>query len=572
MNKNTLLAFIIILVSVIFFTSPIYNKFYTEKILKKEYKYKEKTKYKEEKENRMVFEKNNEKKRKKKENEKEKGREKKSCDTIWIENDKMRIGIKETGAIITSVIMKEYTYNDGKTEKRIDLIENNIEGGAQITIGNRKYDNKLFEYLGEEKEIKIKEKSKKIKFKNIDEEGNEVKKIFEIEKDKYFIKMTIKKENLPGERISVGWYCGIEESEKKQQKNQIEKRRIHLYNGENVQHIQMKKEGDGDSTTTGRYQWIGITSKYFFIAVNNDSIIDSDIKYIAIEGNKEKNFNYKIEMSRIAEKQEEQFYFYTGPTKIEELKKSGKKYEKILFPVMGWTKYFFWSEKWFPWLAEKTLILLITIQKIVKDYGITILILTVLIRIITYPMTLSSMKSMEKMKDIQPKVNKIRQKHKNNAKKMNEEIMAYYKKEGVNPLNPGCLPMFLQMPVFISLFVVLRKAIEIRGANTIILPWVNDLSKAEVLISLEKILPKGIPMYGTNVALLPIIMALLTFFQQKMTIKDPNQKAMIYFMPIFMLVLFNSFPSGLVLYWTFSSALQLIQQIFMNKKSCKTRK
>ena len=94
----------------------------------------------------------------------------------------------------------------------------------------------------------------------------------------------------------------------------------------------------------------------------------------------------------------------------------------------------------------------------------------------------------------------------------------------------------------------------------------KDLSKPEVLISLEKIIPNGIPLYGSSIALLPIIMALITFYQQKMTIKDPNQKAMIYFMPIFMLVLFNSFPSGLVLYWTFSSALQLLQQIFMNKR------
>jgi len=121
------------------------------------------------------------------------------------------------------------------------------------------------------------------------------------------------------------------------------------------------------------------------------------------------------------------------------------------------------------------------------------------------------------------------------------------------------------MPVFIALFVVLRKAIEMRGARTFIIPWIKDLSQPEVLISLESILPNGLPMYGSNIALLPIIMALLTFFQQKMTIKDPNQKMMIYFMPIFMLVLFNSFPSGLVLYWTFSSAVQLVQQIIMER-------
>jgi YidC/Oxa1 family membrane protein insertase len=141
-----------------------------------------------------------------------------------------------------------------------------------------------------------------------------------------------------------------------------------------------------------------------------------------------------------------------------------------------------------------------------------------------------------------------------------------YKKEGVNPLNPGCLPLFLQMPVFISLFVVLRKAIEIRGESTILIPWIKDLSQPEVIFSIDKIIPGGIPMYGSNIALLPILMAILTFIQQKMTIKDPNQKMLIYFMPIFMLVLFNSFSAGLVLYWTFSSALQIVQQLTLNKK------
>ena len=154
---------------------------------------------------------------------------------------------------------------------------------------------------------------------------------------------------------------------------------------------------------------------------------------------------------------------------------------------------------------------------------------------------------------------------------MNQETMALYKREGVNPLNPGCLPMLLQMPVFIALFVVLRKAIELRGAATILVPWIHDLSLPESLFSFEKIFPNGIPLYGSNLAVLPIVMAILTYFQNKMTIKDPNQKMMIYFMPVFMLVLFNNFASGLVLYWTSSSALGLIQQYYTEKRRNKAQ-
>jgi YidC/Oxa1 family membrane protein insertase len=122
--------------------------------------------------------------------------------------------------------------------------------------------------------------------------------------------------------------------------------------------------------------------------------------------------------------------------------------------------------------------------------------------------------------------------------------------------------MFLQMPIFIALFAVLRKAIELRGASSFLLPWVSDLSQPEALFSL----PQALPIYGANVALMPIIMAALTFFQQKQMMQDPNQKAMVYMMPILMLVMFNGFPAGVVFYWTVSSALGLVQQRWMKPK------
>ena len=527
MSKNTIMAFFLILGSVLFFTSPFYNKFFIERILgeknqQKKVLTKEKTLIaKEEKET-----------VKNKEIEREK---KETGDTIWIENNKMIIGINEMGARIVSIVMKKYKYNN----KPIELIENRKIGGAQLTIGNICYDEKMFKYKGVRRKTCVDKNNKKLEFVSNENNGNTIKKIFEINDDDYLIKIETQKDNLPGERIIYGWYCGIEESEKNLQKNQMEKETIHLYDGNNVRHIRLKNNEKEE--TTGRYWWVGITSKYFFISVNYDSLYDTDIKLQKYE-EQEKNSKYKIEIAKIAEKQNESITIYAGPKNRKELIKYHRKYEKVLFPVLGFGRIFFWSEIWFPWLAEMILILLLKIQSIVKDYGISILILTILTRVVTYPMTKSSLKSMERMKDIQPKVNKIRQKHKKDPQKMNKEIMELYKNEGVNPLNPGCLPMFLQMPVFISLFVVLRKAIEIRGEKTVLLPWIKDLSQPEVLISLKKIIPNGIPLYGNNIALLPILMAIMTYYQQKMTIKDPSQKAMIYFMPLFMLALFNSFP------------------------------
>jgi len=121
------------------------------------------------------------------------------------------------------------------------------------------------------------------------------------------------------------------------------------------------------------------------------------------------------------------------------------------------------------------------------------------------------------------------------------------------------------MPVLFSLYVVLRKAIELRGAATWVVPWVRDLSQEEVLVRL----PFEIPWYGDNLALMPILMGIVTFVQNKKTMKDPNQAAMVYVMPVMMLVLFNRFPAGLVLYWTLSSAIGLGQQMLTDYRQSK---
>jgi YidC/Oxa1 family membrane protein insertase len=310
-----------------------------------------------------------------------------------------------------------------------------------------------------------------------------------------------------------------------------------------------------------------MTSKYFLVALVPDSVRDADIDVasFAVEdtatGRDEKKnaeINYAFMYERSANGQSESFDMYVGPAQLTRLKEWDIGLQKVLFG--GW-RWFFRADLWFPAICEFVLWLLIQLQKVVLDYGIVIVLLTVLLKVVTFPMTHSSMKSMARMKDMQPKINAIREKYKNQPKKMNEKLMAMYREEGVNPLNPGCLPMFLQMPIFISLFVVLRKSIELRGAETFLVPWVQDLSQPEVLFGI----PFTIPFYGSNVALLPIVMAVLTYFQNKATIKDPNQKAMIYFMPVMMLVLFNNFPAGLVLYWTFSSALQLVQQRLIDR-------
>lgn len=509
-------------------------------------------------------------------------------DTLWIETEKIIAGITEVGARVVSLKMKEYQIDHTKSDETkkcdsgcVELVSPGSEGGGGIQINTESFDRRLFTIQQERRKIKISgNEARRVTFLYTDSlQGMEIEKVFIFSGSSYRIGLNIKSNRLNSNRLTISWLSGINECEKnKIGMYQTEERKVSYSDGSSVGHIKAMKlpPTDFENPPSGSHRWIGVSSKYFFIGLVAEDTKNADLKVNAfedkkIEGkdgkkDKVKRINYSISFQYSVEGDSASFWIYTGPSKYEELKKYKVEFEQILFPVLSWARHIFWADNWFPPLAELVLWLLLLFYSLVKDYGVAIIILTILSRVVTFPLTQSSMKSMTRMKDLQPKINAIRQKHKSNPKKMNEEIMALYKAEGVNPLNPGCLPMFLQMPVFISLFIVLQRAIELRGAATVIVPWISDLSKPEAIFFLPG---DGVPLYGNNFAILPIIMAVLTYFQNKMTIKDPNQKMMIYFMPIFMMVIFNAFPSGLVLYWTVSSGLGLVQQMYLEHKKKK---
>jgi YidC/Oxa1 family membrane protein insertase len=497
-------------------------------------------------------------------------------DTVWVETDKLICGISENGGRIISLKTKEYFYNRTRRDATVNL-DSIIElipeatslGGANLTISSTCYDSSYFKHEGTEHHIRLSAKdTATARFCYLGTGGESITKTFTFSSGTYRIGLNIESPSLAGKSVVVGWNCGLRESEEPTggQIDQYSRMKVHVNNGTDVDHLQMKKAGQKEERT-GKFNWIGVTSKYFLIALIPTVAEDVDVSIQSIEDQrlmKKKNpdVNYRFQLKRTIDSNRDEFIIYAGPTQIQELRKQKVGLEKALFGVMwgGW-HYFFRADLWFPVICEYLLLLLIYLENLVKDWGLAILLITVIVKVVTYPMSLSSMRSMSKMKDIQPKLTAIRNKYKANPRKMNEEIMAFYKTEGINPLNPGCLPMFLQMPLLIALFVVLQRAIELRGVPTLLVPWVKDLSMPESIYHL----PFQIPMYGSNFAIIPIVMALLTFFQNRMTIKDPNQKFMIWFMPIFMFVLFNNFPAGLVIYWTLSSALGLVQQKLVDR-------
>lgn len=194
------------------------------------------------------------------------------------------------------------------------------------------------------------------------------------------------------------------------------------------------------------------------------------------------------------------------------------------------------------------------------NYGLAIMLLTILIRVIFWPLTHKSTQSMKRMQAVQPLMKEIREKFKDNAQKQQQEMMKLYKEHKINPLG-GCLPMLIQIPVFIALFVVLRSAIELRFASFL---WITDLSEAENLF------PFGfsIPLLGWSaINILPILMAVTMFWQQKLTPStgDAQQQKIMMFMPVMMLFFFYNFAAGLSLYWTTNQVLMIVQLYWQRK-------
>ncbi len=314
---------------------------------------------------------------------------------------------------------------------------------------------------------------------------------------------------------------------------------------------------------SGNLRWVGLRRKYVAALVNFHRNTDYTLKaepLIKENKNGDNMHTYGLQLvGQDYRKGDLDFSFYILPLLHENLVAYNEGYEKILFS--GWE--FLNADVWYVKLCGMVLNLLNWFYSYVPNYGIAIILLTLLVRLVLLPLTVSQTKSMSKLQAHQPAIKEIREKYKGNPQKVNKEMMAYYREQGVNPMAPmlGCLPMFFQFPVFISLFHVLGRAVELR--ETPFLLWISDLSRPDVLIEAVKI-PFLFPM---GITILPVVMALTMFFQTKMTITDPNQKAMIYIMPIMMFFISSSFPSGLVLYWSISNIFTIGQTMIFKKKT-----
>ena len=202
---------------------------------------------------------------------------------------------------------------------------------------------------------------------------------------------------------------------------------------------------------------------------------------------------------------------------------------------------------WFTFLSKPFFAVIVWIHSFVGNWGWAIILFTLLVKLILFPLSYKGMMSMQKLKDLAPKMKELKEKYGKDPQKMNAKMMEMYKKHGANPMG-GCLPMLMQIPVFFALYRVLLNADELQGAPWIL--WIHDLSKMD-------------PYF-----VLPVLMGASMFFQQKITpsnITDPLQEKIFKFFPVIMTVFFVTFPSGLVLYWLTNNILSIAQQYYINR-------
>jgi YidC/Oxa1 family membrane protein insertase len=238
---------------------------------------------------------------------------------------------------------------------------------------------------------------------------------------------------------------------------------------------------------------------------------------------------------------------YFGPKDIDRLNALGHNLSKAI------------NFGWFDPIAKPLLYFLKFLYRYIHNYGLAIIIVTILIKIAFWPLAQKSAKSMKTMQKLQPKMAKLKEKYGKDKEKMNKELMQLYKTYKVNPMG-GCLPMLLQIPVFFALYKVLLQSIELRHAPFML--WINDLSAPDRLM----IPGVNIPYLG-GIPVLTLLMGLSMFLQQKLSPSslDPTQARMMQFLPVIFTCMFINFPSGLVLYWLINNVLSIAQQHYVNK-------
>ena len=493
-------------------------------------------------------------------------------DFIRIETDLLKIMISTKGGSIARWEMKNYKSWHNKTNPGfpVQLI---YRGQREATISyvnndGKKVDSKSmhFAFTNAERSYTLKgNESITITAVHQLAPGSAIVKTFTISGNSYACTAEVELQNMeqfmPQRTYDITWKGGL----KFQEQNSVDESNTAIaltsVNGTIDEFDATEYAQPTSVQSAGEIDFIATRTKYFVAAIIPQKKDPNAIAFM--EGVKEGSPNEgNLEKYSLAYRnrykggvQKDAFTIFIGPQIYDTLRAYGLE-KTINFGT-------FYGVKWLVAPIGEYVILptLSFLHTFIANYGIVIILFSLLMKVVLQPFSASQMKSMQKMKAVQPLLQKVQEKYKDDRTMLSQETMKIYSEYGINPAG-GCLPMIMQMPILISLWSVLSSWMDIRHQH--FFGWISDLSAPDVILDLGFKLPL---FQVDKLSGLALLMGIAMFIQQKMTVTDPNQKSMVYIMPIMFIFMFSGFPSGLNVYYFVFTVLGILQQVWITKFS-----
>jgi len=472
------------------------------------------------------------------------------AEELSVDTDLYTVTLSESGGVLTSFILKNYNETNSAESQGEQLIKTTPDQGYPLSFswGSAFPRNTL--YTLDSKDVSFDQKTGRavVSMRAASDAGIEIVRSYEFDRNSYLIKHSVTVKNTGNQSLQGAG--GLHQLNMPfgllGKGSQWLFRGPAFYNEEGLQEFKLKEFKEGEKTVQGSFDWIAYEGTYFMTGI----IPQDKSKTITMNAQGELvSIDVVSSLDTLAPGGEKTYLYdlFYGPKKLTLLKEIGFNLEKII------------NFGWFDVIAKPTLYLLNWLYNIFGNYGVAIILVTVILKALFWPITQKGLKSMKNMQKLQPKMAKIKEKYKDDAARMNQEVMNLYKTYKVNPLG-GCLPMVLQIPVFFALYKVLLQSIELRHAPFML--WITDLSAPDRLY-----LGFDIPYLG-GLPVLTLLMGASMFLQQKMTptTADPTQAKIMMFLPVIFTFMFLNFASGLVLYWFVNNLLSILQQYMINRK------
>lgn len=475
---------------------------------------------------------------------------------IEIDTPLYKVVFSNVGPTIKSFKLKKYRQTTNPDSPYVELVTLEQGMGDYLTVqfdGNTVGNVNIKAFSVDKESLKLNQDSKPatIVFQGTNQNGIAITQTYRFFPDRYGIDLAVTATNPTTTPINGVFRATLKSVPPNDKGSYYAYVGFALLLDDKLDEIEVEDPGE-EKSARGKIGWFGWEDNYFISAIVPDMPAKGSFtgKHLS-SGVMEGVFLPAAISLPPSTQATSEYQLYIGPRDLGILKKFGKNLDQAI--NFGWTDI----------IAKPLLYILHFFYQYVHNYGLAIILLTILVKILFWPLTHKSYKSMKEMQKLQPRMAKLREKHKGDKQKLNQEMMALYKTYKVNPMG-GCLPMVVQIPVFFALFRVLGACIELRHAPFML--WINDLSAPDRLFHFSFQIPFMTPPYGIPV--LTLLMGGSMFIQQKMTPTpgDPTQAKIMMFLPVIFTFMFINFPSGLVLYWLVNNLLSIGQQYRIYKK------